>query len=51
MVGSCFDGSDYLQFPQEYDGITLEELQRFIKLRVIQEQAVLSVIYPKHKEE
>ncbi len=50
MVVSCFDNCDYLRFPQYYKELTVQDVQRFIRDRIVREQAVLSVILPKHQE-
>ena len=51
MAISCFDGCDYFRFPDYYDEMTAEDVRQFIEQRVTGEQAVLSVIRPKQKEE
>ncbi len=45
-----FDGYDYFDFPAYYDSMTIEDVQKFIQQRITREQAVLSIICPKHKE-
>lgn len=47
---SCFDGCNYFDFPAHYEELTTEDVRQFIRQRITKEQAVLSVIRPKHKE-
>lgn len=51
MTVACFDKYEYFDFPAFYDAITIEDVQKMIAERIIGEQAVLSVILPKSKEE
>ncbi len=48
---SCFDRADYLQFPEIYEDITVEDVRAFIEKHITAETAVLSIIRPKQKEE
>ena len=48
---SDFDGYDYFMFPELYESITAEDVRQLIAREVTPEQAVLSVILPKTREE
>ena len=48
---SDFDGYDYFTFPELYESITAEDVRQLIAREVTPEQAVLSVILPKPREE
>ena len=48
---SDFDGYDYFAFPELYESITAEDVRQLIAREVTPEQAVLSVILPKTREE
>lgn len=48
---SDFDGYDYFTFPELYESITAEDVRQLIAREVTPEQAVLSVILPKTREE
>ena len=48
---SDFDGYDYFTFPALYESITAEDVRRLIAREITPEQAVLSVILPKTREE
>ena len=48
---SDFDGYDYFTFPELYESITAEDVRQLIAQEVTPEQAVLSVILPKTREE
>lgn len=48
---SDFDGYDYFTFPTLYESITAEDVRQLIAREITPEQAVLSVILPKTREE
>lgn len=48
---SDFDGYDYFTFPALYESITAEDVRQLIAREITPEQAVLSVILPKNREE
>ena len=48
---SDFDGYDYFTFPALYESITAEDVRQLIAREITPEQAVLSVILPKTREE
>lgn len=48
---SDFDGYDYFTFPELYESITAEDVRRLIAREITPEQAVLSIILPKTREE
>ena len=48
---SDFDGYDYFTFPTLYESITAEDVRQLIAREITPEQAVLSVILPKNREE
>ena len=48
---SDFDGYDYFAFPEIYESITTEDVRQLIAREIVPEQAVLSVILPKNREE
>ncbi len=48
---SDFDGYDYFTFPELYESITAEDVRQLIAREITPEQAVLSVILPKTREE
>lgn len=48
---SDFDGYDYFTFPALYESITAEDIRQLIAREITPEQAVLSVILPKTREE
>ena len=48
--GLCYR-PDYLQFPEIYEDITVEDVRAFIEKHITAETAVLSIIRPKQKEE
>ena len=48
---SNFDGYDYFTFPALYESITAEDVRQLIAREITPEQAVLSVILPKNREE
>ena len=48
---SDFDGYDYFTFPALYESITAEDVRQLIARDITPEQAVLSVILPKNREE
>ncbi len=48
---SDFDGYDYFAFPELYESITVEDVRQLIAREVTPEQAVLSIILPKTREE
>ena len=48
---SDFDGYDYFTFPELYESITAEDVRQLIAREITLEQAVLSVILPKTREE
>ncbi len=48
---SDFDGYDYFTFPELYESITAEDVRQLIAREVTPEQAVLSIILPKTREE
>ena len=48
---SDFDGYDYFTFPALYESITAEDVRRLIAREITPEQAVLSIILPKTREE
>ena len=48
---SDFDGYDYFAFPEIYERITTEDVRQLIAREIVPEQAVLSLILPKNREE
>lgn len=48
---SDFDGYDYFTFPELYESITAEDVRQLIAREITPEQAVLSIILPKTREE
>lgn len=48
---SDFDDYDYFTFPALYESITAEDVRQLIAREITPEQAVLSVILPKNREE
>lgn len=48
---SDFDGYDYFTFPALYESIMAEDVRQLIAREITPEQAVLSVILPKNREE
>lgn len=51
LAMSRFDGCDYFAFPDIYGSMTSQDVQRFIRERIVPEQAVMSIIEPKGKEQ
>lgn len=50
MAIADFDGYQYFSFPEIYDEITKEDVQKLLREQIVPEQAVLSVIHPKNQE-
>lgn len=50
LVLSDFDGYDYFAFPEIYEAIRPEDVQKLLAENVVQDKAVLSVIDPKKEE-
>lgn len=50
MAMADFDGYDYFRFPELYDEVTAQDVQKLIGEQILPQQAVLSVITPKKNE-
>lgn len=51
MAENCFDHVEYYDFPDIYEQLTAEQAVEFLQQTVRPERTVLSVVYPRKKEE
>ncbi len=50
MAEGCFNGFDAYAFPEIFDTITKQDLEKFIRDNICEERAAMSLVYPKEAE-